>query len=501
MKPAWRRRAVPIVLAVVVTSFAALMTQQYVSAASELRAERATLTRAKHTLAVARDTREEQVALRHKALQRIRAARDDIAVAVQSRKDTEVRIADAKQQLQGTNELVEKAAVALFTVAGAGNDARTCLDGVTRATVALSKHDDQGALNALNAASDACSKTLVANDSTVACAHGSLSSATALQEFFNRRSELWAGADLTGVVRLPDGRKLWLFGDTLYAPVDNGTRGAIEQMGNNSAFVESGGCMRHVRSNGTSASWLTPPQGGSAYWPGGGVVVGSTLYVFLGRIIPEAPFGRLLDRAVATFSLPDLTLRAITPLPFGPGDPAWGASAVSPGDGFVYVYGPKRETCDGCYTSEVFLARAPSGAVADINQWTYFDGANWSSDGHAARSLFTGAGSHVSVVPFRNGWIAVSKVADILTSDIAAWWSPSPVGPWTWTGPIFTVPPPPGANTYSYMPNVVPGLSGGGTLVLSYNVGSLSDAEAAANAALYGPRFVAVNVPTVPGMS
>lgn len=495
-----RRHAIPITLALVIVAFASLMAQQYVSASTQLRDSRHALAQARHTLDTARTTREQQVALRSEALRRIRRARNDIAVAVQARKDTEVQIEDAKQQLAGANDLVQKAAVALITVAGESNDAGVCLDGVTRATIALAKGDDHGALAALDAASGACAKTLVASDSTVACATGSLSSPGALQSFFDRRSELWAGADLTGIVPLPDGRKLWLFGDTLYTAVnDNGTRGASEGMGNNSAFVETNGCMRHVRGNGTSASWLTPAQSGSAYWPGGGVVVGGTLYVFLGRVVPEAPFGRLLDRAVATFSLPDLQLRSITPLPFGTADPGWGASAISPGDGFVYVYGAKRPGCDGCYASDVFLARAPVGAVANVSTWTYFDGAGWSGDRNAAKPIISGGGSHVNVVRWHNGWLAIAKAADIMTSDIVAWWSPSPTGPWTATGPIYHVPPIPGSG-YSYMPNAVPGLSGGSTLVLSFNEGSLENADSIANAKLYGPKFVAVNVPTVPGM-
>jgi hypothetical protein len=497
-----RRRAYLVrgAIALAVVVFLGIVTQQYVGASAALDDSRDTLERARAAVSRTRGVGEEQATLARTAVSLTKQARGRISTAVQRRKEIEVQIADAQQQLSQTNELVRKAAESLFTVAGESNDVRTCLDGVTRATVLISNGDDNGALDALLAASDACAQTLVAGDATVMCAQGSLGSSSALQEFFDRRSELWAGADLTGVVPLPDGRNLWLFGDTMYTPVEeNGGRGALVGFGNNSAFVESGGCMRHVSGNGSQRSWVTPPHAdGSIYWPGGGVVVGSTLHVFLGRMKPEPPFGRLLDRAVATFSLPDLQLRGITPLPFGPADPGWGSGTVLGGDGHVYVYGPRRPDCDNCFASDVYVARAPARAVTDVAAWTYWDGAAWSADRGAAKPVISGAGAHVNVQPWRGGYLAIAKAADIMSSDIAAWWAPAPGGPWTATGSIHHAAAPT-ANGYTYMPNVVP-RRGGGALVFAYNVGTLDDAESRANAALYGPRFVTVSVPTLPGM-
>jgi hypothetical protein len=355
----------------------------------------------------------------------------------------------------------------------------------------------------LRGAADACDRTLVAKDATVSCARGELTGAGAAQAFFDRRDALWAGADLTGVVPLPDGRKLWLFGDTLYSDVDtDGGRGPLVGFGNNSAFVQSGGCMRHVAGSAAQRSWLVPPQGdGSAYWPGGGVVVGDRLHVFLGRVLPEPPFGRLLDRAVATLTLPDLRLVGITPLPLSNTGPGFGSSAVAPGDGFVYVYGTRRPDCDRCYASDIYVARVPAGSVTDTSAWAFWDGGAWAADANAARPVMSGGGAQVDVQPWRGGWLAVSKAADILSPDIVGWWAPGPSGPWSPLGTLYRVPAvaSPAKDTYTYMPSVV-ARRADGRLLLAYNVGTFSDATSRRDAALYGPRFVEVDVPFVAGM-
>jgi hypothetical protein len=489
-----------LVFAVVVA--VGVETQQFVSARTTLGDAREALERARQTVAETQRIRAEQDATTRTATTRARATRRTVAAVVEARESIELAIAQAQQELSGTNALVEKAAQSLFTVAGASNDVSACLDGVTIATVAISAGDDHGALNALRSAAAACDRTLVANDANVACHRGPLDNALVLQAFFNQRSELWAGADLTGVVPLPDGRNLWLFGDTLYTPVnDDGARGEPVGFGNNSAFVQSGGCMRHVAGDASRRSWIAPSHAdGSAYWPGGGVVAGDEVHLFLGRVVPEAPFGRLLDRAVATLALPDLRVVKVSPLPFGPADPGWGASVISPGDGFLYVYGADRDDCDWCFATEIYVARVPTAWVGVEDAWNYWDGGGWSDDRGAAKSVMAGGGAHVNVQPWRGGWLAISKEGDIVTPNIAGWWAPSPVGPWTPLGTLYVVPPVGSADSYSYMPNVVP-RAGGNRAMVSYNVGTLSESESNRNAALYGPRFVAIDIPFVSGMS
>src|SRR5688572_13125465 len=68
--------------------------------------------------------------------------------------------------------------------------------------------------------------------------------------------------DLTTMIDLPDGRRLYIFGDTSYHAVNaDGSRGPIVGWGNNSAWLQSGRCFTLLRSaNGDNRSWIQPPE-------------------------------------------------------------------------------------------------------------------------------------------------------------------------------------------------------------------------------------------------
>ena len=146
----------------------------------------------------------------------------------------------------------------------------------------------------------------------------------------------WSGfgiGDVTAALRLPDGRRLFIMGDTLYHGLrSDGRPGPLVGFGNNSAWVQSGNCftlLDHAAPG--SRSWLQPPEtDGTAYWPGGAVVAGNRLYVFLSRLFVNTEFGNPVGAAVATFDLPSLTLARITPVPF-PAKRFYGSGAVYDG--------------------------------------------------------------------------------------------------------------------------------------------------------------------------
>jgi hypothetical protein len=123
-----------------------------------------------------------------------------------------------------------------------------------------------------------------------------------------------------------------------------------------------------------------------------------------------------------------------------------------------------------------------------------------------AKSVATRTGHHVSVQPYRGGYLMVSKVSEVVTPDIDGWWSPTPVGPWQHLGTLHRVPEPPRSwrpgyryrDAYTYMASVYPQARlNGGRVLLAYNVGSFDERDGVADALMYGPRFVGVRVPPV----
>src|SRR5438874_2967633 len=148
------------------------------------------------------------------------------------------------------------------------------------------------------------------------------SAASALTESFaaaNGRG--WTGGDGAWSAPLPDGRTVWLFGDTFLGGVDDaGHRSAAAPMVHNSMVVEGrDGAMRTL-AGGTAAAPDSLVAGSGAndwYWPGPPVAGPTELELPMEHVVRTGPGGwdfEVVGTALAEFALPSLTLRGLTPL-------------------------------------------------------------------------------------------------------------------------------------------------------------------------------------------
>jgi hypothetical protein len=341
------------------------------------------------------------------------------------------------------------------------------------------------------------------------CAAHPLRTAQDYQAIADDRNKSFGVGDITSVVRLPDGRRFFTFGDTAYYHVaTDGRAGPLQGFGNNSAWVQSGNCFSLLDRPGPGRrSWLLPPQrDGSVYWPGASVVVGTRLYVFLNRVFLDRPFGRSVGSAIAAFDLPSLALARITTIPFRPGANL-GLGAVYEA-GYLYAYSSRLRSCAFCFSGDMYVARVPETQIQVPGAWRYRSGSSWSADANAARPVLRDAISNADVRRYGNGYLLVTKPLSILGPEVHARWSPTPVGPWRDLGTIFSVPDPPPSyvpgftyrRAYTYAPTVLTGprLADGGYLA-SYNVNSFDPNDALRDGRMYGPRFVSVHLPPPPG--
>jgi hypothetical protein len=314
--------------------------------------------------------------------------------------------------------------------------------------------------------------------------------------------------DMTSVVRLPDGRLFFTFGDTAYFDLaPDGSAGPFKAFGNNSAWVQSGNCftLLYGTSPGTR-SWLLPPQyDGSVYWPAASVVVGPRLYVFLNRVFLEWPFGRSVGSAVAVFDLPSLSLARISAIPFQPRG-VLGIGAVSE-DGLIYAYSSRRRSCAFCFAGDLYVARVRESEIYLPGAWRYRSGSSWVADPNAATPVLRDAVSNADVRRYGNGYLLVTKPISIIGPDVHAWWSKNPVGPWQDLGSVFTVPEPPPSyvpgfsyrQAYTYAPTVLTGMRlTSGSFLASYNVNSLDPNDGVRDGRMGGPRFLPVHLPPPP---
>ena len=154
----------------------------------------------------------------------------------------------------------------------------------------------------------------------VDCGGGATASATPDRRYdalWSGRGPGWTGGDGTYSVRLPDGRELWLFGDTFLGRVDAGrARSRLSPMVRNVAVLQTGDALTTLvrGSPRLPRAFAEPRRDGSEwYWPAAAVVEGDALRVFLARFARTGDgqwSWRYESGAIATLSLPDLRIRS-----------------------------------------------------------------------------------------------------------------------------------------------------------------------------------------------
>jgi hypothetical protein len=224
---------------------------------------------------------------------------------------------------------------------------------------------------------------------------------------------------------------------------------------------------------------------------GDGTVQQGELRAFLFHFVPVP--GPLLFQqvgvALARFSLPDLTLRSVEPLPraFVPGA-AGGlvsyGSAILERDDHTYIYGVEDLRVDKFLS----VARAPAGDV--LGPWEYWTGTEWSAAPVRAARLLGGVANELSVTPWGDGYLLIAQ-DHAIGPDILAYDALDPWGPFEHGRVIFTTPETAG-NIITYNAKAHPARGPPGAIMITYNVNSFVFDDVFRDVGLYRPRFVDV---------
>lgn len=353
----------------------------------------------------------------------------------------------------------------------------------------------------------------VAGASRTECvATGSLGSVAALNRFATkvRGGDEFRGGDVGADVLLQDGRRLFLFGDTLR------TVGGYTSFVRNSMLVFSPDCAQVVLPHDQGA--LVPDRAdGIGYWPMSVARVERTGFDLVGVALQrvrstgdpdENAFGfEELGSSMAVFLVP----RGETPQLLGVTDlgpdsddttrPRWGAAAAEVGDQ-LYLYGTSRPAT-GSFGFALRVARVPVDDVLDLDAYRYWDGSAWVADADAALELIPaegGVSSTLSVFERDGTWYAVSKRDEFLGTDLAIWTAPRPTGPFTLSSTVAKIPSDAVSGVLRYMPLAHPDLlPEPGTMVVSYSQNNLDYDKIVDDPRRYRPRFLRVPLPTPRG--
>lgn len=374
------------------------------------------------------------------------------------------------------------------------------------------------------------------------------------------RDSGWNGGDIANSIELGDRRTLWLFGDSIIGPVEHGTgeavgprvrvgdkskmlRGAIAWHGASGKRGEPPAAMQFAATEAfggvPAAPWIAPRPGlwpeGTWYWlMGDGAMVsqaesqerrrgaagclGQQLVLFAAAMgeagNPDGVWNfRRIGGVIMTVENPADEPTAwhveqgVNPVVQGTarfGEPkhasdSWGEAIVR-WSGSLYVYGV-RVSADGLNKS-LLLARADDATLAKPEEWRYWTGAAWSGDPHAAAVVAEGVVDEFTVEPIRRGGrdeLVLIQSEPLLGRRILARAASRPEGPWSEAKAVYEVNEVAGdKRLMTYAAKGHAALSREGELLVSYVVNSTEFGQIFADAGLYRPRFVGVEVGRLP---
>ena len=298
------------------------------------------------------------------------------------------------------------------------------------------------------------------------------------------RTEGWTGGDATYSTKLPNGKQLWLFGDTFIDQVgENGKRTSIRLI-NNSLVLQDNDELTTYHGGTTikPKAFVTPPEANRWYWPGDATSTIDTLYVFMQGFGNDT--GGAWDfyrTSIDLLKMNPETLeiyknqRVLEPpeITFG--------SAILEDTNYTYLYGVKAIG----FNKHLHVSRTDE----TLNQkWEYFNGENWTIDINESISIFHNVSEQFSV--FKDNDIYYLLTQDYaLGAKIKLYKSNSITGPWD-GGKIIYCTPETNGDIFTYNAFAHQDIQQD-SLVISYNVNSFkfTDLKDVNN---YRPYFIKV---------
>jgi hypothetical protein len=321
---------------------------------------------------------------------------------------------------------------------------------------------------------------------------------TAWTEKFMPDTVGFSGADGVYSQLLPDGRTVWIFGDTFIGNLSEGnTRIKTNPLYIRNSFVVFEEDQRQTLQQGKPEefkSMMIPPEvaDGSAgktelelwYWPGDAFIENGNLNVFLSKFsqIGEGMWDFQFEGTeMFTFSLPDFEIQEVEQ--FDELNEIHFGHAVCETDSFTYIYGLKEKF--------PYVARAPHGQVT--GEWEFYTGELWCKESMEAKPVLEFSGSEqFSVFTHNDKFIMIMQEGE-LSNRIFSFTADNPEGPWENKQLIYEIPlPAENKNLFTYNALGHPQFIKDNMLLVSYNTNSFELDDHFKDALIYRPRFIRV---------
>jgi hypothetical protein len=268
---------------------------------------------------------------------------------------------------------------------------------------------------------------------------------------FFRRTNGWEAGDVATSVALPDGRVLWLFGDSFIDQLDpaTGTTPCIFDA-RNALLVQkpedpSNPVTLQPTGGGSGRTFFRAPEAAPGepwpcFWPGTGYENDGAIYISLMEEDKTPAGGMWGFKSVGQYwgilRTTNLTSVAYFKLPSFKGIQFWSGFVPDKAQGCVYAFGEKGHGI----TSDVFTARFPINDPTGA--WVFWDGNAWTPEAAKAAPVAHGTSSSVNVCRIQGKYLLVStefSVACDQGRQIFVSVSDSPTGPFSAPQSIFII--------------------------------------------------------------
>jgi len=304
---------------------------------------------------------------------------------------------------------------------------------------------------------------------------------------FTRYGNGWTGSDATYSMPLPNGRILWMFGDTFLGTVqaDRSRKGG--GLLRNTLVIQDGDELEtlYKGSNAAPKAFVSPTNQDEWYWPLDATISDGKIQWMLGRLENTMESGmwsfRYTGFDLAILNVDDYSIEKIIPKIRDP-DISYGSCLLEDGE-YIYIYGISSRP----FRKRAHLARARGGNLnAD---WTFYNGTDWVNQ-PSDFVIQQGVSDQFSVIKDGNLYYLITHEI-IFGKKIFIAESDSPVGPFRNIRVLYCTPESVG-NIFTYNTFAHPELSENGELRLSYNINSFDFGDIFRDVDLYRPKFISI---------
>lgn len=317
-------------------------------------------------------------------------------------------------------------------------------------------------------------------------------------------TEGFCGGDAAYSIKLKDGLSLWVFGDSFRGTIKNGKR-INNKMEHNSVAVDD-----QSKDNGKLKYYFgkrdfficREENGTNYYWPGDGLVLDGSLYLFLHTVANDKslppPFQfRMRDnhfmQVQNPLDPPDKWRSRIIPMRKSAAMTLWAVACYKEGD-YVYLYNADTSMALGFFRNPTTICRIKTADLkaANFDKVEWWDG-QWRSEKLAPEVLFEDGASEMSVTKIEGlpGLYCFYIPAD--KSALMVRHATQPQGPWSKRQLVYAFPK--DAELLYYSAKAHPQYSKGkGKIKVTYNDNALHLKRLVEDAKVYFPKALEVTL-------